>query len=200
VKQDSNMRPSDGANVISGAWRGIRLSAQNTFARVKTVPCYECLRAIRWWNRRIWLVGNKRWVHLHCWKGQLFLKALVAEHIRYVQALAEDNSTLSRDHSPENELQELPTCTAQREQVEQPAILLQPVDELAAETGVDETQRDGKSFLRVLGAALWHVLHRLAPHQSPPYPPHLCMLCGAVEYSKKSVFCSKCGTPLRPSS
>ncbi len=189
------MHPIDGANGIPSSRRHIRLGTHDALARAKTVHCYECLRAIHWWNRRVWLVDSERCVHLHCWKDRLFLKALVADHISYVQVMADGNSALSRNHSPENEPQELDACAAQREQVEQPAMLLQPADELAAKTGVDETHRNGNSFLR---EGLWHFLGRLAPHRSPrPQPQRLCMLCGAVEFSEKSVFCSKCGTPLR---
>ncbi len=195
------MRPSDGVNVISSARRGIKLDAQNTFARVKTVPCYECLRAIRWWNRRVWLVDSERWVHRHCGKSRLFLKAFMAEHIRYVQVMADEDSALPRNQSPGNEPQELHACAAPREQVERPAILPQSVDKFAGRTAVDETQRIGNSSLPEFGEGLRHFLGRLAPHRSPPlYPPLLCMLCGAAEFSKKLVFCSKCGTPLRPSS
>jgi hypothetical protein len=200
VKQDSNMHPGDGANVNSSTWHRIRSGVQDALAHLKTVPCDECLRAIHWWNRRIWLVNRERCVHLHCWKGQLLLKALVADHIEYIQVMADENSALSRNHSPENELQERPTCAAQREQVEQPIILLKSADELVAKADDDETQRDSNSFLRKSGESPRHFLSRLVPHRSPPRPPRLCMLCGAVEFSEKSMFCSKCGTSLRTSS
>jgi hypothetical protein len=175
------------------------LGIRDVRARVRTIPCDECLRVIHWWNRRVWLVDNERYVHLQCWKGQLLFKAFVADHIWSVQVMADENSALSRNRSPENELQQLHTCVAQREQVERPVILLQSAGELAAKTGVDETQRNGNSSLRELGEGLWRFLGRLAPHRSPR-PPRLCMLCGGVEFSEKSVVCSKCGTSLRPSS
>jgi hypothetical protein len=175
------------------------LGIRDVLARVRTVPCDECWRAIHWWNRRIWLVDSERCVHLQCREGQLFFKAFVADHIRSVQVIADENSALSKNSSPENELQKLHTCAAQREQVERPVILLQPTDELAAKTGVDETQRNGNSSLHELGEGLWHFLGWLTLHRSPR-PPRSCMLCGAVEFSEKSVFCSKCGTSLRPSS
>jgi hypothetical protein len=76
---------------------------RDAFARVKTVPCDECSRAIRWWHRRVWLVDNERCVHLHCWKGQLSFKGFVADHIRSVQVVTDENSALSRNRSPENE-------------------------------------------------------------------------------------------------
>jgi hypothetical protein len=194
------MHPSDGANVNSSTWHRIRSGAQDAFAHVRTVPCDECLQAVRWWNRRVWLADGKRCVHLHCWKGQLFLKAVVADHIRYMQAMADENSALSRNHSPENELQERPTCVAPREQVEQPIILLKPADELVAKADVGETQRDGDSLLRESGESPGHFRSRLAPHRSPPRLPRLCMVCGATEFSEKSMFCSKCGTLLQSSS
>jgi hypothetical protein len=175
------------------------LGIGDALARVRTVPCHECLRAIRWWNRRVWLVDSERYVHLQCWQGQLFFKALVANHIRSVQIVADENSALSKNHSPENELQKLHTCAAQQEQVERSEILLQPADELATKTGVDDTQRNGNSSLRELREGLWHFLGRLTPNRSPR-PSGLCMLCGGVEFSEKSVLCSKCGTSLRPSS
>jgi hypothetical protein len=195
------MHPSDGANVISNAWRRIycRLGARDALARVKAVHCDECSRVIRWWNRRVWLVHSERYVHLQCRKGQLFFQAFVADHIRSVQVIADENSALSRNRSPESKLQEPHTCAVQREQVERQVILLQPANEVAAKTGVDETQRNGNSSLRKSGEGLWHFLGRLAPHRSPR-PLCLCTFCGAVEFSEKSVFCSKCGTPLRPSS
>jgi hypothetical protein len=173
------------------------LGIRDVLAHVRTVPCEECLRTIRWWNRRVWLVDSERCVHLQCWKGQLLFIAFVADHIRSVQIMADENSALSRNRSPENELHKLRTCAAQQEQVERPVILLQPADELATKPGVDETQRNDNPSLRELRAGLWHFLARLTPHRSP-HPSGLCMLCGAVEFSKKSVLCSKCGTPLRP--
>ena len=99
------MHSNDAANAIPSAWRRIycRLSVRDAFARVKTVPCDECSRAIRWWHRRVWLVDNGRCVHLHCWKSQLSFKALVADHIRSMQVVTDENSALSRNRSPENE-------------------------------------------------------------------------------------------------
>src|SRR5689334_18845172 len=88
VKQGSNILSGDITNVIFSAWRRIRLGARDAFARVKTVPCDECSRTIRWWNRRVWLVDSECWIHLQCWQGQFFFKALVADHIHYVQARA----------------------------------------------------------------------------------------------------------------
>ena len=175
------------------------LGIGDALARVRTVPCNECLRVIRWWNRRVWLADSERYAHLQCWEGQLFFKALVAEHIRSAQIVANENSVLSRSRSPENELQKLHTYVAQQEQIERPVICLQPADELATKTGVDDTQHNGNSSLRELKEGLWHFLGRLTPHR-PPRPSGLCMLCGAVEFSKKSVVCSKCGTSLRPAS
>ena len=174
------------------------LSISAALTRVRTVPCGECLRAIRWWNRRVWLVDSERYVHLQCWEGQLFFKALMADQIRSMQIMADKNSALSRNQSPENELQKLHTCAAQQEQVERPAILLSPADELATKPGVDDTQRHGNSSLRESREGLWHFLGRFTAHR-PPRPSGLCMLCGAVEFNEKSVLCSKCGTPLQPS-
>lgn len=198
VKQDSNMRSDNSTNVISSAWRHIRLGAQEAFARVKTVPCDECWRTVRWWNRRVWLGDSKGWVHLQCWKGQFFFKAMVADHIRYIQAMAEENSPLSRNHSPGNKLQELHGNAAPREQVKGPVLLLHPANEIAAETGVDETQPGGNLFRRELRTGLWHFLGRVVP-QRLPNAPRLCALCGTFELSGKSTFCTRCGTPFRSS-
>jgi hypothetical protein len=196
VTQDSNMGPINGANVL-GAWRSINLRARHVLARVRTDRCYDCLRAIRWWNRRVWLVDGERWVHLQCWKGELFFKELVAGQIRCSQAVADENSELSPNRSAENELQELPASAAQREQAQRLIILLQRAEEPAPTTRVDESQRGRNSSVSQLGHGLWHFLGRFAPHRSPR-PPRQCTLCGAVEFSEKSVFCSKCGTSLRP--
>jgi hypothetical protein len=191
------MLSSDAANIIFSARRRIGCATQDAFAHLKTVSCDACLRTIHWWNRRVRLVDSQL-VHLSCWKGQLFFKALVADHIRYVQVMAHDSSASSRNHLHENELRKPHASATQHERVERPVILLQLVDEVAATTAVDKTQRDGKSFSRELGEGLQHFLARLAPHR-PPRPPQLCMLCGAVESNQKLRFCSKCSTPLRPS-
>jgi hypothetical protein len=195
VTQDSNMRLT---SVVIGAWRSINLRARLGLASVRTDRCYDCSRAIRWWNRRVWLVDGERWVHLQCWKGELVFKAVVAGHIRFLQVRPDENSELSPNRSAENELQEQPAGAAQRGKVE-PAvvILLRPADELLAKAHVDKSQPNGDSSVIQLGQGLWHFLGRFAPHPSPR-PPRLCMLCDAVEFSEKSVFCTKCGTSLRP--
>src|SRR6516164_5306917 len=97
VKQDSKMLSSDAANIIFSARRRIGCATQDAFAHLKTVSCDACLRTIHWWNRRVRLVDSQL-VHLSCWKGQLFFKALVADHIRYVQVMAHDSSASSRNH------------------------------------------------------------------------------------------------------
>ena len=81
-----------------------RLGTGDVLARVRTIPCDECLQPIRWWNRRIWLIHGERCAHLQCWKGHLFLKALVAGEIRRSQLMADENSALSQKGSAENEL------------------------------------------------------------------------------------------------
>jgi hypothetical protein len=196
VTQDSNMRPSNGASVVLGAWRSINLRARHLLVRVGTDRCYDCLRAIRWWNRRVWLADGERWVHLQCWRDELFFKALVADQIRGAKVQADENFELLQNRSAENELEELPASAAQREKVERLAILLRPSEEVVAKTRVDGSQRQANSSLCQLGRGLWHFLGRFAPHRSRP--ARLCMLCGAAEFSKSSVFCSKCGTSLRP--
>jgi hypothetical protein len=183
VTQDSNIRPISGARVVLGAWRSINLRARHLLARIRKDRCYDCLRPIRWWNRRVWLADGERWVHLQCWRDELFFKALVADQIRRAKVTADENSELSRNRSAENERQEPPAYAAQPEKVEQLVILLQPAEELAARTRVNENRSNGNSSLRGLGQDLWHFLGRLAPHR-PPRPPRFCMLCGAVEFSQ----------------
>src|SRR5215467_2360772 len=190
------MQPSSGANVILGAWRSISLRTRHVLARVRTDRCHDCLRAIHWWNRRVRLDGE-HCAHLQCWKGELFLKALVAEHIRSAQVEVHQNSALPQHHAAENELQEPHFSAAPREQGEQPIVLLQPTDELAPTTRIDESQHNGSSALWELRQHLWHFQGWLTSHW-PSRPPRLCMLCGAVEFSKKSVVCTKCGNSLRP--
>ena len=190
------MQPSGGANVILGARRSISLRMRHVLARVRTDSCHDCLRAIHWWNRRVRLDGE-HCAHLQCWKGELFLKALVAEHIRSVQVEVHQNSALPQNHSAENELQEPHFSAAPWEQSEQLIVLLQPTDELAPTTRIDESQHNDSSALWKLGQRLWHFLGWFTSHW-PSRPPRLCIFCGAVEFSKKSAFCTKCGSPLRP--
>ena len=121
----------------------------------------------------------------------------MADHIRFVQARPDENSELAANRSAENELQEQPAGAAQRGKVEPAVILLQPAEELLAKAYVDKSQPNGDSSVSQLGQGLWHFLGRSAPHPTPRRP-RLCVLCGAVEFSEKSVFCSKCGTSLRP--
>jgi cytoskeletal protein CcmA (bactofilin family) len=91
-------QPSD-ANRTPRRW-----GTRDVLARVRTIPCAECLQPIRWWNRRIWLVDGERCAHLQCWKSRLFFKALVADQIRSSQLMAGENSALSRNGSAESEL------------------------------------------------------------------------------------------------
>ena len=79
-----------------------RSGTRDVLARIKTITCGECLQPIRWWNRRIRLVDGERCAHLQCWKGHLFFKALVADQIRCVQLMADENSASARPASAEN--------------------------------------------------------------------------------------------------
>src|SRR5262249_52907799 len=103
------MHLSNDASVIFGISRSIGMSTRHLLARVKAERCYDCWRAIRWWNRRVQLVDSDCHVHLQCWKDQLFFKQLVADNIRSVH----ENSALSRSRSSEDELQNLRASTAQ---------------------------------------------------------------------------------------
>jgi hypothetical protein len=188
-----------------GACRFINLRTRDALARIRTVRCDECLRVLRWWNRRVWLVDGERCAHLECFKSRLFLKALVADEIRRWQLMAEEippsrqlRSQPGDNGSPDNGLRNLDTsATGMREPVERLEVPRQQAEELAARPGFDKNQRNGNSPLRELGQRLWHFLSRLARHR-PPRPPRLCMLCGGVEFSETSEFCCKCGTSLRP--
>jgi len=199
------MRPSSGANVILDAWRFINLGTRDLFARVITVRCDECLRPIRWWNRRVWLGDHERCAHLQCFNGQLFLRALVADEIRRSQLIAADFSppTATRPQpiangSAANELRNPAVAVITLEEpVEQLDALQQRIEEISSKAPNDANQRRDNPPLRELGQLLWHLLGRLAPHR-PPRPPRFCMLCGGVEFSETSPFCSKCGTSLRP--
>jgi len=201
---------------ILAACRSIKLGTRDVLARVRTIPCDECLQPIRWWNRRIWLVDGERCAHLQCWKGQLFLKALVADEIRRSQLMADEiprsprrRSQPSDNGSVDNELQELhASARAPLGRVERLEAQLQQAQESAAKTCVDNNQRNGNLSLTELGQHLSHFLDRsslfwnfgldrLVPHH-PPCPPRLCMLCGAVAFSGTSVFCTKCGASLSP--
>src|SRR5215471_2544580 len=138
------MQPSSGANVILGAWRTISLRTRHVLTRLRTDCCPNCLRAIHWWNLRVRLDGE-HCAHLQCWKGELFLKALVAEHIRFAQVEVHQDSALPQHHAAENELQEPHVSAASWEQSEQPIVLLQPTDELALTTRIGECQHNGSS-------------------------------------------------------
>ena len=205
MTQDSNMRPSSGANVILDAWRFINLGTRDLFARVITFRCDECLRPIRWWNRRVWLGDHERCAHLQCFNGRLFLRALVADEIRRSQLIVADFSppTATRPQpiangSADNELRNPAVAVITLEEpVEQLDALQEQIEEISTKAPNDANQRRDNPPLRELGQLLWHFLGRLAPHR-PPRPPRFCMLCGGVEFSETSAFCSKCGTSLRP--
>jgi hypothetical protein len=184
------------------AWRSTRLSTCHVFARLRTVRCDECLRPIRCWNRRVWL-GDECCSHLQCFEGQLFLRALVAGEIRRWQLIASDvpldprGSQPSDIDSTENNLRNpVPSTTTLSEPIELLEAAAQQREEVP-KPHVVENQSSGNSCPRKLGLGVWHFVGRFALNRPPP-PPLFCMLCGAVELSKKSVFCSKCGTSLRP--
>jgi hypothetical protein len=197
------MRTSEGANIVLSACRSISLSTSDVLARLRTLRCDECMRTIPWWSRRVWL-DDERCSHLQCFQGQLFLKAFVADEIRRSQLIAREapldprGSRPGDSHSAENNLRNPgPSATAA-----EPIELLEAVPEQTEEVPkphVVENQPGGNSCPRKLGLSVWHFIGRFAPNRPPP-PARLCMLCGGVEFGETSVFCSKCGTSLRPSS
>jgi hypothetical protein len=187
------MGSNSGANVILGAWRSIYSNAGYALARFRGIRCNECLRLMHCWNRRVWSADGDCCAHLQCWEGQLFLKALVTNQIRYAQIKANENSALSGNHSVEDKAPELDASATLEEQHR--IILRDPVEELPVQTGVDESQRNGNLTLRQLRQRRWHLTARSAARPLPP-PPRHCAVCGAVEFSEKSTFCSKCGSSL----
>jgi hypothetical protein len=94
----------DGRRTSEARSRLRRLNIHDLLARLRTTPCDECLRPIRWWHRRVWLVDRQGSAHLHCWKGRLFLKEFVADQIRSVQLMTGENSASSS--SSDSELEE----------------------------------------------------------------------------------------------
>lgn len=197
------MATNDGARIILSAWRSISLSTYYVLARLSTVRCYECLRPIRWWNRRVWL-DDERCSHLQCSEGRLFLRALVAGQIQRSQLISNEvppdprgGSHLSNSGSSDNELPNLDTATAQDEAVERLEPQQQHAEEVPKTHFGTREYKDSTSSVRALGQNFWHVLGSLVPHR-PPRLPRLCMLCGGVEVSEMAVVCSKCGTSLRP--
>jgi hypothetical protein len=114
----------------------------------------------------------------------------------------------SDNGSDGNELQELhASAGAPRERVQQLEAQLRQAGGLASKTRIDKNQRNSGSLLHQLAEPLWHLLDRSSlfwnsgvvrpvPHR-PPLPPRLCMVCGEVAFSAMSVFCTKCGAPLK---
>jgi hypothetical protein len=194
VTRNSSMRPGIRAKVVFGLWRSIDLGARGLLAGVATVRCNDCLRPIRWWNRRVKSGDSEDRIHLQCWKSRLFFNALVADHIRAVQGRIDENFTSPRKQ--EDRLQELSDSPPGR-MVEQPIILLQAAQEIRDEMRVDEGHYNHNTPLRASPRDVWHFLRRFAPSRSP-LPRRFCMLCGAVEFSNDAFFCSKCGTSLKP--
>jgi outer membrane protein OmpA-like peptidoglycan-associated protein len=109
---------SNWLSVVFRASRSLKVRTRNLLARVRTDRCSDCLLAIHWWNRRVWLADTNRCVHLQCWKGELFFRAVVADHILHTQVKAGGNSSSPRNRSVEEVREEPPVYAAQPEQVE----------------------------------------------------------------------------------
>jgi hypothetical protein len=181
--------------------RFIKLACRELLTRSRVKCCDECLRPIRGWHRHLWLNDPERCVHLRCWKARLFVKALVADHMRSAQVRADEYSGSPQNHSRENESRELHQPSEQHDQTESLVIISHPTEQPLAKARIAECRFSGNSPIR--GAApqyLQDFLRRLTNLRRSPPPLRLCMLCGAAEYTEKSVFCSKCGTFMRPSS
>jgi len=167
-------------NVILCAWRSIRLGVRDVHARVSRVRCDECLRVIRWWNRRVRLVDRERFVHLQCWRDQLFLRAFVAERIRSSQIAPggirpprQDRSQPNDHGSADDELLNIDEFAAVlRDSVEQLQAQHHPAEELVVTTRLGNNQRHGSSSLSELGQRLWYFLTQLDPPDRPG-PPRL---------------------------
>jgi len=141
-------------NVILCAWRSIRLGVRDVHARVSRVRCDECLRVIRWWNRRVWALNREGCTHLQCWNGQLFLKSYVQLMSEEIRHSAEEirHSTQASDQPSDNDstdaaLHELrASARALRERVERIEAQLQQAEEVAARMRVNRARKNGKLF------------------------------------------------------
>lgn len=219
----SIMSRRNGADVVLAAWRSLNAGTRDLLARARPIVCHECLHPIRWWNRRIWLADGDRYAHLRCWKGHLFLKALVANEVRRSQLMADEmrDSQPMGDEVPRpsrrrsqdgdngsaiNGLHQVDSSGTPREAVERLEAQQQNAEGRAAKTRDDEHRLDGGLSLHELGQDLWHFLDRsslfwnfglkrIIPHR-PPRPQRRCMFCGAVAFSGSSAFCTKCGSSL----
>jgi hypothetical protein len=49
--------------------------------RAATQICDDCLRPVRWWDRRVRVGNYQPYAHLTCWKSRRFFKALVAAYV-----------------------------------------------------------------------------------------------------------------------
>ena len=173
-------------------WQDIISGARDLPNRLRTVPCEECLRPIRCGNRRTRLSDDECWLHLQCWKDRLFFKTFVAEQIRCMQVALEDTGT-GQDVAAENEPSAPATMSGP---IERPVVVLETTEQVSARTRGDEIQPNGNLSLQQLRETLSYLLARFVSR--PPPTARLCMLCGAAEFSEKSIFCSRCGTSLRP--
>jgi hypothetical protein len=64
--------------------------------RALTRICDDCLRPIRWWERRVCVDKYHPYAHLHCWKSRNFFKALVTAQAPMPGPLPPDNSAPER--------------------------------------------------------------------------------------------------------
>jgi hypothetical protein len=198
-------------------------------ARARGIQCDECLRPIRWWNRRVSLDSGEGWAHLRCWNSLLFLKALVADEIRWAQLatgeirpteIPPDEVEHPQTVAEENPSSPILLSDAIEERVasDEPlqADAAQSVEGLQTQLNSEDTQdkihadrneRSPDSSPYPLGQHLRRFLwggssfrnfgsDRRVP-SSPPLPPRLCSRCGAFALRATSMFCTKCGGPLR---
>jgi hypothetical protein len=145
VASGPNRSFSGVANTISAMWRHIKLRSHFMLARFRSARCYECMRAVRWWHRRIWLEdGDRRCTHMDCSRGQIFLKAFVADQIRRSKLMADEIRRLqlaraealspggpsqSSDEGSKKETQNIQTSVI---------LLSEPIDSLQEETQPSE--------------------------------------------------------------
>jgi hypothetical protein len=106
------------------------------FGGFRAVRCSDCLRVIRWWNRRVRC--DESYVHLRCWNGRLLVKTIITEHARVVQLKATDRAPLpserhigkrTRRHRYDNDSRSEKTAAA--------TIILGPSDEIRLSTSAD---------------------------------------------------------------
>ncbi|GEM_PF-3337982 len=115
------------------------LLSQITARHFKGLRCDDCLRLIRWWNRRVW--SGESCVHLRCWRGQILFRTIVAAHARVAQMKAADRSPLYKQPSAREKIRHCQyNCHARSEPRATAVIELHPSEEVRLPTFADRDQ------------------------------------------------------------